>query len=108
MPAVIRSKNKRKRRKGTTYKSLPSFPHHPDRFVHFKILLSCCQDRLAVAHERRLLEKDKQTGRCWQCEGRRTSPEEHMHTTGKGLLHQLATKRNPESAPVPPYNVIAR
>ncbi|XP_068761352.1 fas-binding factor 1 homolog [Montipora capricornis] len=32
------------------------------------------QDRLAVAHERRLLEKDKQTGRCWQCEGYRTNP----------------------------------
>lgn len=28
------------------------------------------QDRIAIAHERRLLEKDKRTGRCWQCEGR--------------------------------------
>ncbi|XP_022788434.1 fas-binding factor 1 homolog isoform X3 [Stylophora pistillata] len=39
------------------------------------------QDRLAIAHERRMLEKDKQSGRCWQCEGRRTSPAEQIHAS---------------------------
>nr|XP_058970698.1 fas-binding factor 1-like isoform X2 [Pocillopora verrucosa] len=41
------------------------------------------QDRLAIAHERRMLEKDKQLGRCWQCEGRRASPAGQIHAASQ-------------------------
>jgi len=62
------------------------------------------QDRLAIAHERRLLEKDKQTGRCWQCDGRRTNPAEQIHTSDSPAVDTsiLTHPSLPMSAPGTP------
>ena len=32
-----------------------------------------------------MLEKDKQLGRCWQCEGRRASPAGQIHAASQGI-----------------------